>query len=237
MTRQQLEQLRDCVEEQMRWAVLHGGDQELLDLLRVESDRLSVLIGQCNSPSRSPNNSVGWLPAMDTPSRPPDASRDQTGIAEAKTAGIYKGLPAAASAALVRLEIISASSSATLAICRKRNRPVGPSIFGKSQNRTSTPASSNCDRKCAERVSRSTLATMSGTRCSRAAASAFSNSGRSRRLPDSASEFSDKVPASAVEITFDGRLLRFNAKPALALLCRRNPVVGNETAVMFVRHE
>jgi hypothetical protein len=54
MTRQQLEQLRDCVEAQTRRAVLHGGDQELLDLLRVESNRLSVLIG---SPSRSPSNS------------------------------------------------------------------------------------------------------------------------------------------------------------------------------------
>jgi hypothetical protein len=47
MTRQQLEQLREGVEAQMRWAVLHGGDQELLDLLRVESDRLSGMIGQC----------------------------------------------------------------------------------------------------------------------------------------------------------------------------------------------
>jgi hypothetical protein len=57
MTRQQLEQLREGVEAQMRWAVLHGGDQELLDLLRVESDRLSVMIGQCTSPSRSPSSS------------------------------------------------------------------------------------------------------------------------------------------------------------------------------------
>jgi hypothetical protein len=46
MTRKQLEQQREGVEAQMRWAVLHGGDQELLDLLRVESDRLSVMIGQ-----------------------------------------------------------------------------------------------------------------------------------------------------------------------------------------------
>jgi hypothetical protein len=30
MTRQQLEQLREGVEAQIRWAVLHGGDQELL---------------------------------------------------------------------------------------------------------------------------------------------------------------------------------------------------------------
>jgi hypothetical protein len=46
MTRKQLEQQREGVEAQMRWAVLHGGDQELLDLLRVESDCLSVMIGQ-----------------------------------------------------------------------------------------------------------------------------------------------------------------------------------------------
>jgi hypothetical protein len=32
-----------------------------------------------------------------------------------------------------------ASSSATLAICCRIKRPVGPSIFGKSQKRTSTP--------------------------------------------------------------------------------------------------
>jgi hypothetical protein len=31
----------------MRWAVRHGGDHELLDLLRVESDRLFAMIGQC----------------------------------------------------------------------------------------------------------------------------------------------------------------------------------------------
>jgi hypothetical protein len=47
MNRKQLEQLREGVEAQMRWAVLHGGDQELLDLLRIESDRLFVTIGQC----------------------------------------------------------------------------------------------------------------------------------------------------------------------------------------------
>jgi hypothetical protein len=35
MTRKQLEQQRKFVEAQMRWASLYGGDQELLDLLRV----------------------------------------------------------------------------------------------------------------------------------------------------------------------------------------------------------
>jgi hypothetical protein len=40
MTRKQLEQVREGVEAQMRWALAHGGDQELLDLLRIECDRL-----------------------------------------------------------------------------------------------------------------------------------------------------------------------------------------------------
>jgi hypothetical protein len=34
------------VETQMRWAVVHGGDQELLDLLRFESDRLFAMIAK-----------------------------------------------------------------------------------------------------------------------------------------------------------------------------------------------
>jgi hypothetical protein len=44
MTRRQLEQLRECVKAQMRWALAHGGDQELLDLLRIGSDRLFLTI-------------------------------------------------------------------------------------------------------------------------------------------------------------------------------------------------
>jgi hypothetical protein len=50
MTRQQLELLWHGVESQMRWAAVHGGDQELLDLLRDQSDRLSVRIA--NIPSK-----------------------------------------------------------------------------------------------------------------------------------------------------------------------------------------
>jgi hypothetical protein len=41
--------------------------------------------------------------------------------------------------------------------------PVAPSIAGKSAKRTFTPASSRRDRKATEWVSRSTLATTSGT--------------------------------------------------------------------------
>jgi hypothetical protein len=62
MPRKQLEQLRECVDAQLCWALSHCGDQELLDLLRLESDRLSVMIQRCrdrtvgkrrNSQSRS----------------------------------------------------------------------------------------------------------------------------------------------------------------------------------------
>jgi hypothetical protein len=57
MTRKPLEQQRECVEAQLRWAELHGGDQELLDLLRVESDRLFAMIEKCpmieNFPSQA----------------------------------------------------------------------------------------------------------------------------------------------------------------------------------------
>jgi hypothetical protein len=51
MTRKQLEQQSEGVKAQMRWAALHGGDQELLDLLRVEGDRLSAMTRQCHSPA------------------------------------------------------------------------------------------------------------------------------------------------------------------------------------------
>jgi hypothetical protein len=47
MTRQRLELLWHSLERQIRWAAAHGGDQELLDLLRHESDRLSATIDQC----------------------------------------------------------------------------------------------------------------------------------------------------------------------------------------------
>jgi hypothetical protein len=47
MFRKQLERQREGVEAQMRWALLHGGDQELLDVLRIESERLLAMIKQC----------------------------------------------------------------------------------------------------------------------------------------------------------------------------------------------
>jgi hypothetical protein len=47
MTSKQLVQQREAVKAQIRWATLHEGDEELLNLLRIESDRLSMKIGQC----------------------------------------------------------------------------------------------------------------------------------------------------------------------------------------------
>jgi hypothetical protein len=46
MTKKQLERRRERVATQMRGAVVHGGDPELLDLLRFESDRLFAMIGR-----------------------------------------------------------------------------------------------------------------------------------------------------------------------------------------------
>jgi hypothetical protein len=40
VTVQQLELLRYGVEAQLRWALVHGGDQELIDLLRHQSGSL-----------------------------------------------------------------------------------------------------------------------------------------------------------------------------------------------------
>jgi hypothetical protein len=46
MTREQLEQKLDGLKAQVHWAALHHGDQELVDVLRDESDRLSGMIGR-----------------------------------------------------------------------------------------------------------------------------------------------------------------------------------------------
>jgi 3-deoxy-D-arabino-heptulosonate 7-phosphate (DAHP) synthase len=54
MTRRELDQKRDGLEAQMHWAALHDADQELLDLLRVENDRLLVTIG----PGRTPGSAI-----------------------------------------------------------------------------------------------------------------------------------------------------------------------------------
>jgi hypothetical protein len=40
VTMRQLELLRHGVEAQLRWALVYGGDRELIDLLRDQSDRL-----------------------------------------------------------------------------------------------------------------------------------------------------------------------------------------------------
>jgi hypothetical protein len=46
MAREQLERQRERVKAQMHWAVVHGGDQELLDVLRLEGDRLFAMVSQ-----------------------------------------------------------------------------------------------------------------------------------------------------------------------------------------------
>ena len=46
MDREQLEQVRKSVDAQLRWAMLHDGDQELLEVLLFERHRLSVLMRQ-----------------------------------------------------------------------------------------------------------------------------------------------------------------------------------------------
>jgi hypothetical protein len=44
MDRKQLEQLREGVDAQLRWAEIHGADQKLLELLRIHRDRVSAMI-------------------------------------------------------------------------------------------------------------------------------------------------------------------------------------------------
>ena len=44
MTSKQLVKQREAVKAQLRWAALHGGDEELLNLLRIESYRLRMKI-------------------------------------------------------------------------------------------------------------------------------------------------------------------------------------------------
>ncbi len=44
MNEEELLRLRKSVERQLNWAARHNGDEELLDLLRSESQRLSAMI-------------------------------------------------------------------------------------------------------------------------------------------------------------------------------------------------
>jgi len=43
MNKEQLLKVRKDVERQLRWALQHNGDEELLDLLHSESERLSKI--------------------------------------------------------------------------------------------------------------------------------------------------------------------------------------------------
>jgi hypothetical protein len=50
MTRQRLDRKRQGLEAQLHWAEIHGGDQELMDVLCDESDRLSgMLVDQAHA--------------------------------------------------------------------------------------------------------------------------------------------------------------------------------------------
>jgi hypothetical protein len=69
MNRKQLVRQRERVEAQMRWAEAHCGDQELLDLLRLESDHLFAMIGQSHSREESSPSSVIDVEAMPVQSR------------------------------------------------------------------------------------------------------------------------------------------------------------------------
>jgi hypothetical protein len=51
VTSKQLEKQREAVKAQIRWAMHHGGDEELLNLLRIESDRLFMKKGECPDPT------------------------------------------------------------------------------------------------------------------------------------------------------------------------------------------
>jgi hypothetical protein len=51
VTGKQLAEQREALKAQIRWAMHHGGDEELLNLLRIESDRLSMKTGECPDPT------------------------------------------------------------------------------------------------------------------------------------------------------------------------------------------
>jgi hypothetical protein len=67
MTREQLEQKRAGLAAQMHWATFHRGDQELMDVLGDENDRLAGMLGR---QSASPASSLaGRRPTTDTGSQ------------------------------------------------------------------------------------------------------------------------------------------------------------------------
>jgi hypothetical protein len=61
MNEQQFLQLRRGVEAQLRWALRHNGDEELLDILCSESQRLSEIIRHCRPSAKS-----GSFPSCDS---------------------------------------------------------------------------------------------------------------------------------------------------------------------------
>ena len=67
-------------------------------------------------------------------------------------------------------------------------------------------------------------------RCFLQAASAFSSSGRSLRLPLSLDELVEQRPLAAVEVIAHGLALGVEAEAGLALLVGRDPIIGDELA-------
>jgi hypothetical protein len=61
MNKDQLLQLRSSIEAQLSWALQHNGDEELVDILRSESARLSEIIDAQRSHCPSPT-AAGFAP-------------------------------------------------------------------------------------------------------------------------------------------------------------------------------
>jgi len=47
MNKEELLRLRKSVEAQLRWALRHNGDEELVNILHSESERISAMIERC----------------------------------------------------------------------------------------------------------------------------------------------------------------------------------------------
>ena len=138
---------------------------------------------------------------------------------------------AAFKAALVRVDIKPASSSATAAICCNMKRPVGPSILGKSANRTSTPASSRRDRKLTDRVEpddvRNDQRDAPDARLGERLRQGWPIGITAALYLD---ELRDDLPLPAIQIAMDGFPLRLDPQAAHALPDCRDSKVTDEIA-------
>jgi hypothetical protein len=136
---------------------------------------------------------------------------------------------AAAKAARVRAEIMPASNSATATICCNKNRPVAPSISGRSANLTSTFASS---KRPKERHTASKAVNFADDQwatveaCSTERFLKFWPIGPATAL--NFRELSDNPPATTIEVSRNGRLLGLKPQPASALAIGRDAVIGDK---------